>query len=443
MRVAIDVHIKEENKPGAKGPEGDGLPSRAMSVPALDPGRGLFRAKSPPSVSSNESVARIRSPSPPKVRMPVKMPERFKSPEPPSKMAEQIVRSPHPPQAALSPEPVTNGEQAQNGLLDKSLANGNAKLPSTNQMDTTDDQGLTRKKVVKVVRRVVRKVLPTELDEVTAQTQPSDKAPEAVKPAAEPAKAASAAAAASKAPSMVGFSFKHDVIKTEDKDDISRGLTNFMTRGRTREPRPRIRKEERPEKMELEKTTERKEEKVESEEQKEDKTTPRPQEVNHNATSSGPATQEVKSPVAALKPSSMAAQQSAAGSSLSTHSKPSSVPTVAGFIPAPKHSPLSPPPGFIPAPRPAATKPSPVRPPSTTPGAQKSSSLSPPSRLVPAPKPSPPIPNHPCPGPGAICIQQPAEVHVCSPFGTLVWTVHGHLKCMFEMKESLTPHMSV
>ncbi|XP_038550147.1 unconventional myosin-XVIIIa isoform X3 [Micropterus salmoides] len=407
--------IKEENKPGSKSSGTDGLPNRTMSVPALDPGRRLFQTTSPPSVSPTESVARFRSPSPPKVRTLVEVPERFKSPEPSSKMATQF-KSPEPPQAALSPEPVMNSEREQNGIMGKSMvngtANGNVRLPGTgtNQMDTTDDQGLTRKKVVKVVRRVVRKVLPTEEDKATVQTQPSDKAPEAAKPAAKPAPAS-----VSKAPVMSGFSFKHDVIKTEDKDDISRGLTNLMVRGRTREPRPRICKDE--QKVELEKKNEPEETKKEK---KETLTAPKPQEVNHKTTSLGPVTQEVKSPVTAGHPTSKASERSALTSSKSTHSRPSSLPPVVGFIPAPKPSSLSPPPGFIPAPKPTATtKPTATNHPSITPVAQKPSSLCPPSHFIPAPKPSPlaiPVnPDPPCPNPGplslppaVISIQQPA-----------------------------------
>ncbi|KAM9359089.1 uncharacterized protein ABDE67_002232 [Symphorus nematophorus] len=362
-----------------RSPDSDGQLSQAKSVPALDPGRGLFRAKSPLPVSPTESAARVRSPSPPKIRSPVKVPERFKSPEPP--------------RAALSPQPVMNSEREQNGVMSKSVANGTANgnfTPpgtSTNQMDTTDDQGLTRKKVVKVVRRVVRKVLPTEEDEATVPTQPSGKAPEAAKPDAEPVKAAPTPASVSKPPGISGFSFKHDVVKTEDKDDFSRGLANFMVRGRTRDPRPRIRKDERPEKLELEKKNEKKEEKIEPEEpkeqKKEDKTTLKPQEANQKPTSSGPVRQEVKTPGTAVNPTSTA-------SSKSTHSRPTSLPPVVGFIPAPKPTPLAPPPGFIPAPRPAsAAKLAPVKPPSATPAATKPTPANPPSTTPMATKPTP------------------------------------------------------
>ncbi|XP_071328033.1 unconventional myosin-XVIIIa isoform X4 [Trachinotus anak] len=403
--------IKEENKPGTASSESDGLPNRAKSVPALDPGRGLFRAKSPSPVSPTASLTRVRSPSPPKFRTPIKVPE------PPSKMGEQC-RSPETPQASLSPEPDTNNERKQNGIMGKSVVNGgansNIKVPGTssNHMDATDDQGLTRKKVVKVVRSVVRKVMPTEETEATRPTQPSDKSPEVAKPAAEPVKAVPAPASVSKpkAPMIPEFSFKHDVIKTEDKDDISRGLKNLMIRGRTREPRPRVHKDERPEKIEKKNknTVEKVEQEEKKEEHKEDKTTIKPQEVNQKLASSGPGIQRVKSPVAAENPTSITPTQPAApapASSKSTHSRPFSLPPVVGFIPASKPLTLSPPPGFIPKPKPTADKkPTPTNPPSTTSVAPKSSSLAPPSRSIPAPKPpqlATPV-SPPCPTPGPL-----------------------------------------
>lgn len=361
-----------------------------------------------------ESVARVRSPSPPKARIPVKVPQRFKSPEPPSKMAEQF-RSPELPQAALNSELMRNSEQEQNGVIGQNIINGtasgNIKLPgtSTNQMGSTENQVVTRNKVVKMVRHVVRKVMPTEEDEATVPTQPSDKIPEEAKSDAEPVKTVPAPASASKASVMPGFSFKHDVIKTEDRDDISQGLTNFMVRGRRRDLRQRLRKDEGSEKIGLEKKIEKKEIQVESEEtkaeKKENKTTLKPQKVNHKPTSSTPVTHN--SPVGTGNPTSVA-------SSKLTHSRPSSLPPIVGFIPAPKPSSLSPPPGFIPAPKPnASTKPTPANLPSTTPVAQKSSSLSS-SRFFPAPKhtpvatsvsPDPPPPLNP--PPTIIPIQQP------------------------------------
>ncbi|KAM7413755.1 hypothetical protein PAMA_020907 [Pampus argenteus] len=402
--------------------DNDGLSNRAKSVPALDPGRGLFRAKSPATVAPTELVGRVRSPSPPKVRTPVTVPERFRSPEPLPKMAQRF-KSPEPRQACMSPEPVMNSEQEQNGVMGKSTvngtANGNIKGPCTSRTDTTDDQGLTRKKVVKVVRRVVRKVLPTEEEETTAPIQPSE-ALQAPKPGPEPVKVVPAPTSVSKAPMM--FSFKHDVIKTEDKDDISRGLNNLMVRGRTREPRPRICKDERPEKHDLEK---KKEEKIEPEETKknnEDKPTPKPQEVDSKLKTCAPVIQKVKSPVVTVTATHMASESlvSPPASSTSSHSRPSSFPPVVGFIPVPKPSSLSPPPGFIPALKPtAATKSSAPNLPSATTTTQKSSPVSPVSCSISTPKVSPlvtpvsPDPPRPTlgalsPPPGVNPIQQPA-----------------------------------
>ncbi|XP_056296623.1 unconventional myosin-XVIIIa-like isoform X4 [Pseudoliparis swirei] len=398
--------VKEDNKPENKSPESEGLPNRSKSVSALDPGRGLFRATSPPSVSPTESLHRVRSPSPAKVRIPVKVPERFKSPEPVSKP----FRSSEPPHAPLSPEPIMNSEREQNGIMSKGVVNTTANGTCTNPMDTTEDKGLTRKKVVKVVRRVVRKVLPEE-DETTLPTQPSHKAPQVATPAAEAVKAMLAPASVSK--SMSGFSFKHDVIKTEDKDDISRGLMNLMVRGRTRQPRPRIWKDERPEKTDLEKKNETAGKVAEPEEKKEDNTTLKLHRVDPKPTSSGPDIQEAKPPVVSVNLTSTAPEHSAPKLFKSTHSRPTSLPPVVGFVPAPKPSPLSPPPGFIPAPRPTAVKkPTPTNPPPATEVAQITPSLTP-SHFIPAPQPSTlspprPSPNALTPPQGVIPIQQTA-----------------------------------
>ncbi|XP_050921684.1 unconventional myosin-XVIIIa isoform X3 [Lates calcarifer] len=406
-------HIKEENKPGSTSSDSDGLPNRAKSVPALDPGRGLFQAKSPPPVSSMESVARVRSPSPPKVRTPVKVPER---PEPPSKMGEQL-RSPETSQTLLNPEPVMKREQEQNGIMGKSMVNGHdiIKPPctTTNLVDAAGDQGFPRRKVVKVVRSVVRKILPTEEVETTGPTQPSHKSPDAAKPAAEPFKAVQAPAPVSKASSMSGFSFKHDVIKTEDKDDISRGLTNLMVRGRTRELRPQMCKDEHPKKIELEKKEEKVEQEETKEDHREDKTTLK-QEVDRKLVSSGPVMRGLKSPLGAVNPTNMVSMGSAPASSKLTHSRPSS-------FPASEPLPLSPPPHLTPEPKPTPDiKPSTMNPLPATSFVKKTSSLSPPSRLTPVPKSSklvtPVSPHPPCPNrgplsppPGVTLIEKPAE----------------------------------
>ncbi|XP_075891917.1 unconventional myosin-XVIIIa isoform X13 [Nelusetta ayraudi] len=394
--------IKEENTPESTSPEHNGLSNHAKSVPALDAGRGIYRAKSPSSAIPTELVGRVRSPSPPKVRSPVKVPERFKSPEPP-------IKSPEPPRSAMSPEPDVKSCQEQNGTLGKNMtgdtATGSIKAVSSGGMENADDQGLTRKKVVKVVRRVVRKVLPSDEGETATSNQQSDRAPEASRLEAEPVK--------SKPNAMSGFSFKHDAIKTEDRDDISQGLTSLMVRGRTREPRPRVpRKDER---LESDRAGEKKEEKVEVKEKK--------QEVQHpsnpilKTSSPGPNAQEVKSTV--NQSGTVTPERSAPTASKPAHSRPMSLPPVVGFIPAPKPTPLCPPSGFVPAPKPASAKKlAPVSTPSPTPAGQKPSPMSPSSRFIPASKPPPtttpvrPEPVSPKHGPqslppGLIAPQQP------------------------------------
>ncbi|RXN07678.1 unconventional myosin-XVIIIa-like isoform X1 [Labeo rohita] len=304
-----------------------------MSVPSLEPGRGLLRGKSPQPVQdtsieiqSQPQFRRVKSPSPNREKIATrkfsevpKMPERFKSPKPP--------------QAPLSPEPFMNGESKMNGAL-----NGNVKTTaSASQPELTEDwQGGTRKKVVKVVRRVVRRVVPAEED--TAKT-PAAMSPE---PVVEPPKPEPASVP--KVMKMPVFSFKHDSIKKEEKDDISAGLSSLMTRGRTREPRPRIRKDEPPEKEGVQP--------VENEKSgpAQDKTVPKIE------TSQTPKQEQQTTPKSPVSPP-------------------------AGFIPTPKHNPLSPPSGFVPTPKPLGFVPT-----------SKPSTLSPPPGFIPAPKPSPVTP---------------------------------------------------
>lgn len=372
-------------------------------MPALDAGRGIFRAKSPLSTAPSESVGRVRSPSPPKVRSPVKVPERFKSPEPP-------VKSPEPPRSAMSPEPIVKSCHEQNGTVGKNMTNGTAtgggKAVSAGGMENADDQGLTRKKVVKVVRRVVRKVLPLDEAETKASNQQSDRIPEAPRLEVEPVKA--------KPNAMSGFMFKHDAIKTEDRDDISQGLTSLMVRGRTREPRPRLpRKDER---LESERVGEKKEGKPEGEEKKQEvQDSPNP---ILSTTSPAPNAQQVKSTV--NRNSTATPERSTPAVSKPAHSRPMSLPAVVGFIPAPKPTPLSPPPGFVPAPKLASAKrQAPVSTPSPTLASQKPSPMSTSSRSIPAskppltttpvrPEPVSPKPGPQSPSPGPIAPDQPS-----------------------------------
>lgn len=268
-------------------PEANGLSNHAKSVPALDAGRGLFRAKSP-----LPAAARVRSPSPPKIRSPVKVPERFKSPEPPPTRA-GLVQNPQ-------PTPAPRSEEEQSAAADASAADGD--LPGTD----------ARRKMVKVVRRVVRKVLPLEKSEAGAAV-------------AMPTQASVPSPGSRPAPGAASFSFKHESIRTED--EVLPGLTSLMARGRTREPRPRPHRDQRQDKLELERMREKR---ADLEEEKEER---------HALQPSGPVTPEVPPPAATP-----------------TRSRPTSLPAVVGFLPPAKPATLAPPPGFIPAPKPATRK---------------------------------------------------------------------------------------
>nr|XP_057935132.1 unconventional myosin-XVIIIa isoform X2 [Doryrhamphus excisus] len=329
--------IKEENKADSTSSDSDGLSNRAKSVPALDPGRGLYRALSPGAAVPSEMVGRVRSPSPPKVRNPVKVPDRFKSPENSSSKLAERFRSPEPRHS----EPVTNGKHKHNGFVEKSTVSDQTKGPCL--PDASNDQTPTRKKVVKVVRRVVRKVLPSGVEESTPPTQSSDNPEVANGPVSTPA-------LSSKAPAMAAFSFKHDTVKTEDKHDVSRGLSKLMMRGRTR-----MRKNEH---METEETQKKEEKPDETEEAvKEDKCSSKPQEGSRQPSASALAVQEVTSRVTPVPGRSVPSNKSIPHPAVSrpSHSKQSVLPQVVGFIPAPKPSSLHPPPGFIPVTRPTAS----------------------------------------------------------------------------------------
>ncbi|XP_042627119.1 unconventional myosin-XVIIIa-like isoform X4 [Cyprinus carpio] len=340
--------IKEDNKPIPKSSkdnsDSDGsLSSRSQSVPNLEPGRGLLCAKSPQpvedtptEVKSQPQFRRVKSPSPNRDKMATrkfsevpKVQERFKSPEPP--------------QAPLSPEPLMNGESKVNGAL-----NGSVKTTdSASQPELTEDlKGGTHKKVIKVVRRVVRRVVPAEEDMATT---PAAMSPEPSKPALEPPKPEPASVP--KVVKVPVFSFKHDFIKKEERDDISAGLTSLMTRGRTRESRPRVRKDEPPEKEGV-----------------------KPVEKSQEKEISGPAQDKTVLKVEASQTPKQEQQTSASATTLTTPKSPVSPPV--GFIPTPKSNPLSPPSGFVPTPKPTS----------------KPSTLSPPAGFIPASKPSPVTP---------------------------------------------------
>ncbi|XP_053940755.1 unconventional myosin-XVIIIa isoform X23 [Cuculus canorus] len=145
------------------------------------------------------------------------------NPEPPNP---EPPKSPEPPPGrGKSPEPVLNGA-AVNGV----------EGPAT-ESQGDDAQGLSRRRVVRVVRKVVRKVLPGEDAGSTKEPGREVKSPEPVppprkedRPAIPPPPTAPPPPATLAAPN-----------KPEPKDEISAGLKTLMAKGKTKEHRPRLR----------------------------------------------------------------------------------------------------------------------------------------------------------------------------------------------------------
>ncbi|XP_028276533.1 unconventional myosin-XVIIIa-like isoform X4 [Parambassis ranga] len=201
-----------------------------------------------------------------------------------------------------------------------------------------DGKSSDGKKVVRVVRRVVRRVVPAGTEE---QDQAAVSAPAADSVLRKPKSAA------------------------VEKDDISMGLTSLMGRGRTKEHRPRTRTQDRKEDMKEEVKQEEEKEKMEEEKAEEAVAVP---------TTTAPNPPPKSDPLAPT-----------AGFIPPPKSDPLAPP--AGFIPPPKSDPLAPPAGFIPPP-----KSDPLAPPAGFIPAPKQNLLSPPPGFIPTKKPSSPVP---------------------------------------------------
>uniref|UniRef100_A0A8C7L8H3 Myosin XVIIIAa n=1 Tax=Oncorhynchus kisutch TaxID=8019 RepID=A0A8C7L8H3_ONCKI len=219
---------------------------------------------------------------------------------------------------------------------------------SSSRQESTEDQGPTQKKVVKVIRRVVRRVVPG------VEEQPQA-------PSTELPKAAPIATSVPKTAPLSG--------KKDEKDDISMGLASLMGRGRTKDHRPRTR------------TQDRKEDKEEEKDQEEEKeapstsvSTPTPPKSNPTI----PPTGFIPTPAPKANPLAPPP-----GFIPAPKIKANPLAPPPGFIPAPvpKNNLFAPPPGFIPAPRQNPL----ARPPGFIP-ALKSDPLAPPPGFVPAPR---------------------------------------------------------
>ncbi|XP_047676236.1 unconventional myosin-XVIIIa isoform X5 [Tachysurus fulvidraco] len=257
--------VKEETKAAPKSVSSDSngsLSSRSQSVPSLEPAKVLLRTKSPQPVRDPPGNAlshpreRFKSPSPTRNRFSV-----IKKPEP-SKIHERF-KSPEPRPDLQDHGPVSNGDSKTNSPL----ASNTRTTVNANQPELTENpDSVTHKKVVK---RFVRRVEPADentaaasMTKILCQTnaEPPKSALEPPKPSTMPVIPQSVSEPPKSMPSSVPkvmktpmFSFKHDTIKKEDKEDISTGLASLMSRGRTRDLRPRPFKEVSAEKIERKK----------------------------------------------------------------------------------------------------------------------------------------------------------------------------------------------
>ncbi|KAL8198976.1 UNVERIFIED_CONTAM: Unconventional myosin-XVIIIa [Gekko kuhli] len=175
-----------------------------------------------------------------------------KLPDAPSAGKEEP-RSPVPPEGpgrAKSPEPLLNGEaqdscalgQAMNGL--EGSRGGSSLAPPEPPAD--DAQGLSRKRVVRVVRKVVRKVLPgEESKEPSREIKSPEPAKKEEKPPSRvlspPPRVLSPAPRVLSPPPRQPPASKPEPKQAAPKDEISVGLKSLMSRGRTKDHRPRSR----------------------------------------------------------------------------------------------------------------------------------------------------------------------------------------------------------
>ncbi|XP_053363674.1 unconventional myosin-XVIIIa isoform X2 [Clarias gariepinus] len=313
--------VKEENKTAPKSlkessDSNGSFSGRSQSVPSLEPAKVLLRTKSPQPArtppgcpqSQPQLRDRFKSPSPTRNRFsfikspePFKIQERFKSPEP-------------------CPEPVINGDSKTNGSLDGN-ATGSAHQPET----TEDPNGATPRKVVKVIKRVVRSVEPSPAEPLKSTSEPSKPSTMATIPQPTPDTPKPMPASVPKVTKRPMFSFKHDSVKKEEKDDISTGLASLMSRGRTRDPRPRPCKE-----VSAEKQEQKAEEKTVDNE------------------SSVVTEKSAQTPEVSQSTPSKPEEKTLASSPLATSPLAFSPPTSPATS-SPVKSPVSPPTGFIPA----------------------------------------------------------------------------------------------
>ncbi|CAM4665743.1 unnamed protein product [Lepidochelys olivacea] len=151
-------------------------------------------------------------------------------------------RSPEPPERVKSPEPLLNSDNQPPSHTPAQTMNGleGSRAGSLAQPEPLgeESQGLSRKRVVRVVRKVVRKVLPGEASGSTKELGRDVKSPEPASPAKKEEKAPPRVVSP---PPLPASSPKSEPKEPGPKDEISVGLRSLMSRGKTKQHRPRLR----------------------------------------------------------------------------------------------------------------------------------------------------------------------------------------------------------
>ncbi|KAM8976296.1 unconventional myosin-XVIIIa isoform 2-T2 [Pelodytes ibericus] len=202
--------VKDEDKPLKKTNGGAANQNGASdNTESLSEGEQSVSDPASPRNSLVHSPLRAKSPEPRQNPLRVKSPERVQSPE-----------------RVTSPEPVLNGNASQSGQrLNRSMFRKEGEKTHAMEAPSDETAGVTKKKVVKVVKKMVRKVMPQEdAGGKKEASQSLDQSPE-VKNVAPPS-----AAQTTSTP-------KTEAKKENPKDDISVGLASLMSRGKMKEHR--------------------------------------------------------------------------------------------------------------------------------------------------------------------------------------------------------------
>ncbi|XP_044139618.1 unconventional myosin-XVIIIa-like isoform X10 [Bufo gargarizans] len=190
--------VKDEDKPLAKKQNGASSSQNGASESSENEGEQPLSNPSSPRNLLSQNPLRAKSPEPRQNLLRVKSPERVQVP----------VR-------VTSPEPVQNGDEKPASTMQR------AESAKSNNSGAGSEESGTKKKVVKVVRKMVRKVIPQE--DAGGKNEPAQ-GQEKIQPQSPIPQAPAVPKAEAK----------------KEKDDISVGLTSLMTRGKTKEHKHRF-----------------------------------------------------------------------------------------------------------------------------------------------------------------------------------------------------------